>query len=80
MVTTLPKIHVALVGLEKLVPNYTDAAPILAALPRNATSQLLTSYASFISAPTLNDDGSMKEVHIVLMDNNRTKMAEDPKV
>jgi len=79
LVTTLPKIHVALVGLEKLVPNYTDAAPILAALPRNATSQLLTSYASFISAPTLNDDGSMKEVHIVLMDNNRTKMAEDPK-
>ncbi len=79
LVTTLPKIHVALVGLEKLVPNYTDAAPILAALPRNATSQLLTSYASFISAPTLNDDGEMKEVHIVLMDNNRTKMAEDPK-
>lgn len=79
LVTTLPKVHVALVGLEKLVPNYTDAAPILAALPRNATSQLLTSYASFISAPTLNDDGTMKEVHIVLMDNNRTKMAEDPK-
>ncbi len=79
LVTTLPKIHVALVGLEKLVPNYTDAAPILAALPRNATSQLLTSYASFISAPTLNDDGTMKEVHIVLMDNNRTAMAEDPK-
>jgi len=79
LVTTLPKVHVALVGLEKLVPNYTDAAPILAALPRNATSQLLTSYASFISAPTLNDDGTMKEVHIVLMDNNRLKMAEDPK-
>ncbi|MDD4507093.1 MAG: LUD domain-containing protein, partial [Sulfurospirillaceae bacterium] len=79
LVTTLPKVHVALVGLEKLVPNYTDAAPILAALPRNATSQLLTSYVSFISAPTQNDDGSMKEVHIVLMDNNRIKMAEDPK-
>jgi len=77
--TSLPKIHVALVGFEKLIPNYTDAAPILAALPRNATSQLITSYVQFISAPTKNDDGSMKEVHIVLMDNNRTKMAADPK-
>ncbi|WP_024955773.1 L-lactate dehydrogenase (quinone) large subunit LdhH [Sulfurospirillum arcachonense] len=79
LVTSLPKIHVALVGLEKLVPNYEDAEPILTALPRNATAQLLTSYASFISAPTLNDDGTMKEVHVVLMDNNRTAMAEDPK-
>lgn len=79
LVTTLPRIHVALVGLEKLVPQYTDAAPILAALPRNATSQLLTSYVSFISGPTQNADGSPKEVHIILMDNNRIKMAEDPK-
>jgi len=78
LTTTLPKIHVALVGLEKLIENYEDAAPILAALPRSATSQLLTSYVQMISAPTINIDGSMKEVHIVLMDNNRTKMAADP--
>jgi iron-sulfur cluster protein len=79
LVTTLPKIHVALVGLEKLVANYTDAAPILSALPKSATSQLITSYVSFISGPTPNDDGSMKELHIVLMDNGRTAMAKDLK-
>jgi L-lactate dehydrogenase complex protein LldF len=79
LVTTLPKIHVALVGLEKLVANYTDAAPILTALPKSATSQLITSYVSFITGPTPNDDGSMKELHIVLMDNKRTAMAKDPK-
>ncbi|MBE0491972.1 MAG: LUD domain-containing protein [Sulfurospirillum sp.] len=79
LVTTLPKVHVALVGLEKLIPNYEDAAPILAALPRSATSQLLTSYTSFISAPTPDENGSIKELHVVLMDNNRTAMAADPK-
>jgi iron-sulfur cluster protein len=79
LVTTLPKIHVALVGLEKLVAKYADAAPILTALPKSATSQLITSYVSFITGPTPNDDGSMKELHIVLMDNKRTAMAKDPK-
>lgn len=79
LVAALPKIHVILVGLEKLVAKYTEAAPILSALPKSATSQLITSYVSFISGPTPNDDGSMKELHIILMDNKRTAMAKDPK-
>jgi len=78
LVTTLPNIHVALVGLEKLVANYADAAPIITALPKSATSQLITSYVSFITGPSPNTDGSMKELHIVLMDNKRTAMAKDP--
>jgi len=78
LTTSLPKIHVALVGLEKLVPTWADAAPILVALPKSATSQLLTSYVSLITGPTPNDDGTMKEMHIVLMDNRRSEMAADP--
>ena len=78
LVTTLPKIHVALVGLEKLVANYADAEPIITALPKSATSQLITSYVSFITGPSPNTDGSLKELHIVLMDNKRTAMAKDP--
>lgn len=78
LTTTLPKIHVAVVGLEKLVPNWADAAPILVALPKSATSQQLTSYVSLITGPTPNDDGSMKEMHIILMDNKRSEMAADP--
>ncbi|MDO9307538.1 MAG: LUD domain-containing protein, partial [Deltaproteobacteria bacterium] len=42
LVTSLPKIHIALVGIEKLVASYADIAPILKALPRSATAQLLT--------------------------------------
>lgn len=78
LTTTLPKIHVAVVGLEKLVPNWADAAPILVALPKSATSQQLTSYVSLITGPTPNDDGSMKDMHIILMDNKRSEMAADP--
>ena len=79
LVTTLPKIHVALIGVEKLVEKFESVVPILDALPRSATAQLLTSYVSIISGPTPNDDGSMKEMHIILMDNRRTEMAQDPK-
>ncbi len=79
LVTSLPRIHVALVGIEKLVEKYADIAPILKALPRSATAQLLTSYVSIITGPTPNDDGSMKDLHIILMDNRRSEMAADPK-
>ena len=78
LVTSLPKIHVALVGIEKLVEKFADIAPILKALPRSATAQLLTSYVSIITGPTPNSDGSMKELHIILMDNHRSEMAADP--
>ncbi len=79
LVTSLPKIHVALVGIEKLVASYADIAPILKALPRSATAQLLTSYVSIITGPTPNPDGSLKDLHIILMDNRRSEMAADPK-
>ncbi len=78
LVTSLPNIHIALVGIEKLVAHFSDIAPILKALPRSATAQLLTSYVSIITGPVPNSDGSMKELHIILMDNHRSEMAADP--
>jgi iron-sulfur cluster protein len=79
LVTSLPKIHIALVGIEKLIEKYADVATILKALPRSATAQLLTSYVSIITGPVPNTDGSMKDLHIILMDNRRSEMAADPK-
>ncbi|MDD2736430.1 MAG: LUD domain-containing protein [Desulfuromonadaceae bacterium] len=79
LVTSLPKIHIALVGIEKLIEKFADVATILQALPRSATAQLLTSYVSVITGPTPNSDGSMKNMHIILMDNRRSEMAADPK-
>lgn len=78
LVTTLPRIHVAIVGLEKLVPRLEDVVPILTALPRSATGQLLTSYVSMITGAAPNTDGTPKELHVVLMDHRRTEMAADP--
>lgn len=78
LVTTLPPTHIAIVGIEKLVEKFEDALPILEALPRSATAQLLTSYVSVITGPAENVDGSLKDLHIILMDNRRTEMAADP--
>jgi len=78
LVSTLPKIHVAIVGIEKLVALVKDIEPILTALPRSATGQLLTSYVSILSGQVPNPDGSPKELHIILMDNHRSDMAKDP--
>lgn len=77
LATTLPKIHVALVGLDKLVPRLEDATNILRVLPRNATGQLLTSYITWIRGAVPCGDGD-KELHIVLLDNGRSALAESP--
>lgn len=74
----LPKIHVAVVGVEKLVAKIEDTFPILRTLARSATVQIITSYVSFVNAQTEHTDGSKKELHIVLFDNNRSKIAKDP--
>jgi iron-sulfur cluster protein len=79
LVSTLPRIHVAVVGVEKLVPRLADVEPILKALPRSATGQLLTSYVSMITGPAPGPEGEPKELHVILMDNRRSAMARDPR-
>ncbi|MBS3975699.1 MAG: LUD domain-containing protein [Syntrophomonadaceae bacterium] len=81
LVTTMPPIHVALVGMEKLVAKLADVTPIIKALPKSATAQPITSYVSMITGavPAITAQGVRpKELHIILMDNNRTKMRDDP--
>ncbi len=79
LVTTLPRIHVAIVGIEKLMEKFEDVVPVLTVLPKSATAQLMTSYVSMISGPVPNTDGSPKQLHVILMDNRRTEMSADPK-
>ena len=84
--TTLPRIHVVLMGYEKLIPKITDAGLILRMLPRAATGQLLTSYTTLIGGPTpvmVQREGrwveETREMHVILLDNNRLKAAKDEK-
>ena len=80
LVTTLPRVHVALVGLDKLMPTLHDALRIIRVLPRNATGQAITSYVTWITGPSecaAAPDGR-KQMHIVFLDNGRTQIAKDP--
>ena len=79
LTTTLPRIHVALVGIEKLVPSMNDLATLLKLLPRSATGQKMSGYVSLIRGPGRPDerDGS-REFHLVLLDNGRSAMRADP--
>src|SRR5216683_1815817 len=74
MVTTLPDVHVVLVGYEKLVATFDDAMTQLRLLPRSATGQHITSYVTFISGP----DRPGRELHYVFVDNGRSAMRADP--
>jgi iron-sulfur cluster protein len=80
LVTTLPRVHVALVGLDKLVPDLDTALQILRVLPRNATGQAITSYVTWITGPAEygGAEGTAKQMHIVFLDNGRRALARDP--
>lgn len=80
LVTTLPRVHVALIGLDKLMPTLRDALRIIQVLPRNATGQAITSYVTWITGPNAcaaAPDGR-KQMHIVFLDNGRRRLARDP--
>jgi L-lactate dehydrogenase complex protein LldF len=71
MVTTLPRMHVALMGIERLVPSLDDLALFLSLLPRSATGQKLSVYTSLINAPL---PGQVR--HLVLLDNGRRALRD----
>lgn len=80
MVTTLPRVHVALAGLDKLIPTLDEALTMMLVLPRNATAQVLTSYVSWIdgAGPCAASPTGRKIMHIVFLDNGRAALAKDP--
>jgi L-lactate dehydrogenase complex protein LldF len=76
--TSAPRVHVALAGMEKVVPSLEDLAVLLRLLPRSATGQRLTSYVSMVSGPKADEDvDGPEEFHLVLMDNGRTRLLAD---
>lgn len=85
MVSTLPPIHVALMGLERLVPTWEDAEILMRVLPRSATGQAITVYVSMLT-PALSDlsdlsdsvDDAPGELHVVIVDNGRSRWLGTP--
>jgi L-lactate dehydrogenase complex protein LldF len=72
MVTTVPRVHIALMGIERLVPTMDDLALMLSLLPRSATGQKLSVYTSLLNSPRrLEDPDGSQERHVILVDNGR---------
>lgn len=79
MVTTVPRMHIALMGMERLVPTLNDLEIMLRLLPRYATGQKLTSYISLIQGPrTSAEPDGPAERHIILIDNGRMNLRQSP--
>lgn len=78
--TTAPRIHVALVGIEKLIPRFKDLAVFLRLLGRSGTGQKLTAYTSILTGPRGAGEDGPEEMHVVLVDNGRTHALADEKM
>jgi L-lactate dehydrogenase complex protein LldF len=77
--SSTPKIHIAVAGIEKLIPRAQDLAVFLDLLGRSATGQPLTVYTSFLSGPRRGEEvDGPEEFYLVLLDNGRTKLLKDP--
>ncbi len=75
LVTSLPPVHVVMAGYDKLVGTFADAMTQIRLLARSATGQPITSYTTFLTGPATPG----KEMHIVLLDNGRSAMRDDPR-
>lgn len=72
---TLPKVHIVIASLEKVVPTLEDASTILRLLARSATGQELSAYTTFSTGPKRADDlDGPEQYHVVLLDNGRSQM------
>jgi L-lactate dehydrogenase complex protein LldF len=87
LTTTLPPVHIALFGIDKLVATLEDAVAVLRMLPRSGTGQIMTSYVNWITGPSRSADIEQSltigihgpsEMHCVILDNGREEMLADP--
>lgn len=86
LLSTLPPVYIAIVGVEKIVPSLQDVTDILPALTGSATGQKISTYVSLTTGPSRSADiegiptlgaHGPREVHVILVDNGRLAMRED---
>ena len=87
LTVTLPPVHIALFGIDKIVASLDDAVAVLRMLPRSGTGQIMTSYVNWITGPSRSADIEQsltigvhgpREMHCVILDNGREEMRADP--
>jgi L-lactate dehydrogenase complex protein LldF len=81
MTTSVPRIHVAVMGMEKIVPSIQDLSTMLRILIRSATGQRISTYVTMINGPkTPEEEEGPDEFHLVIMNNGREKLLRDPQL
>ncbi len=79
MATSLPRVHVAVMGVEKVIPSMTDLMVFLAILARSATGQTLSVYTTLVQGPRRAGElEGPEELHLVLLDNGRIGQLAGP--
>jgi L-lactate dehydrogenase complex protein LldF len=74
MCTALPPVHAAIVGIDKVIPDWQSLSVLLKLLARSATGQKMTCYVTFITGVA---EGGPREFHLILLDNGRTRILQD---
>ena len=75
LATTLPKVHVVISGIEKVVPTLEDAAALVRLLPRSATGQSISNYVDVLTGPKgEGEHHGAEHMYFIVVDSNRTKM------
>lgn len=81
MCTTVPPVHIAVMGLEKVVEKLSDVPPLLQLLTGSATGQLITTYVNMITSPRREGEkDGPREVHLIILDNGRSRILADPEL
>jgi L-lactate dehydrogenase complex protein LldF len=74
MCTTVPRVHIAVTGIEKVVEKLEHVPPLFSLLTRSATGQAVTTYLNLISSPRQpGEKDGPEEVHLILVDNGRSQ-------
>jgi L-lactate dehydrogenase complex protein LldF len=75
LITTAPRVHIALMGMERIVSRWEDAAVVLETLARSATGQRLSVYTNVMTGPRHEDDpDGPEEMHVIIVDNGRSQI------
>ncbi|HUK42470.1 MAG TPA: LUD domain-containing protein, partial [Candidatus Acidoferrales bacterium] len=79
LTTTIPRIHVVVAGIEKVIPRMSDLAALWPVLATSGTGQPITTYSTLIRGPrSAGENDGPEEFHVVLVDNGRTELLANP--
>lgn len=81
MATSIPNCHIAIMGIDKVIPDLSSLPSLLYLLTRSATGQDITTYLNLISGPRKTDElDGPESVHLIILDNGRSAIACEPEL